>query len=348
MPGRKTNPRILVTVPMRVLMITTEWPSTQNPNAVPFLVRQVEFLRRAGLNVYVFHFKGAGNPFNYLKAWFSFQKVRKKYHPDIIHAQWGQSVIPSLPKNTPLVITYRGDDLEGVINRNGRHGLKSYILRTAGRFVARFADRIMVVSPHLLNKFSTSVPVYVVPSGLDFSKMPNCTKEQAKYKLGLPSGKRIVIFPNSKENKRKNLDLVLKTLDCLPEKDRNRIFFHHAFGMPYELLMLHMKAADFLVFTSLHEGSPNVVKEAIANDVAVVSVPVGDTRVRLENVPGCGVSDDYNPQQLAYLLSKNLDFYPRDGELRSYVTDLDENILVEKVIEVYKEAIDHFNLSVKG
>ena len=50
---------------MRVLMITSEWPTPDNPRLVPFIVRQVEFLRKANVSVDVFSFRGAKNPVNY-------------------------------------------------------------------------------------------------------------------------------------------------------------------------------------------------------------------------------------------------------------------------------------------
>ena len=54
---------------MRVLMVTCEWPDENSPHHVPFIVRQVDFLRRAGVDIDVFSFRGARNPMNYLRAW---------------------------------------------------------------------------------------------------------------------------------------------------------------------------------------------------------------------------------------------------------------------------------------
>ena len=63
-----------------------------------------------------------------------------------------------------------------------------------------------------------------------------------------------------------------------------------------------------LIFTFLHEGSPNVVKEALANDVKVISVPVGDTVERLKSLPGCDVSTKYDYKELSYLIKKNINY----------------------------------------
>lgn len=48
-----------------------------------------------------------------------------------------------------------------------------------------------------------------------------------------------------------------------------------------------LNAADCLLVTSLHEGSPNIVKEAMACNLPVVSVPCGDVVERLDGTyPG--------------------------------------------------------------
>ena len=48
-----------------------------------------------------------------------------------------------------------------------------------------------------------------------------------------------------------------------------------------------MNACDALLFVSMYEGSPNIVKEALACNLPIVSVAVGDVAERLEGVAGC-------------------------------------------------------------
>lgn len=100
--------------PIRVLTITSEWPTPAHPDAVPFIVRQVEFVRRAGIEVDVFAFHGGRKPSNYFRAWRRLRPLLRDGRYDLIHAQFGQSGLLPWPKRHPLVVTFRGCDLLGV------------------------------------------------------------------------------------------------------------------------------------------------------------------------------------------------------------------------------------------
>src|SRR5213592_3232769 len=135
---------------IRVLMITSEWPVPDGrPRTTFFIKRQVEFLQAAGVHVDVFHFKGNGKPWNYVKAWLqAWRRVRRgKY--DLVHAQFGQSGVLAFPKRLPLVVTFRGDDLQGIEDAAGRLTTGGRLLKLASQFVARRADATVVVSEHM-------------------------------------------------------------------------------------------------------------------------------------------------------------------------------------------------------
>src|SRR5437762_944554 len=134
---------------MRVLMITSEWPTSSSPTDVPFVVQHVESLRKAHVDVVVFHFRGRGQASLYFQAW---KAVREQLHHenyDLIHAQWGQSGLLALPKEVPLVVTFRGSDVEGIVNHKKRYTLKGKLLKTISYVVAKCSDEAIVVSPHL-------------------------------------------------------------------------------------------------------------------------------------------------------------------------------------------------------
>ena len=64
------------------------------------------------------------------------------------------------------------------------------------------------------------------------------------------------------------------------------------------MMPVYLSACDVLLLTSAHEGSPNVVKEALACDLPVVSVDVGDVQ-RMRGVDGCVLCADDRPDTIA-------------------------------------------------
>ena len=62
---------------------------------------------------------------------------------------------------------------------------------------------------------------------------------------------------------------------------------HYLRRVPYNQVPVWLNASDVLLLTSLHEGSPTIIKEALACNVPVVSVDVGDVRERIKEIQGC-------------------------------------------------------------
>src|SRR3972149_4202271 len=85
----------------------------------------------------------------------------------LVHAQFGQSGLLALPSRAPLVVTYRGSDLLGIVGTGGRYTRLGRVAQWLARFVARRADAVIVVSEHMKAELPRSVPAMVLPSGLD-------------------------------------------------------------------------------------------------------------------------------------------------------------------------------------
>jgi len=86
---------------LRVLIVTSEWPTPEQPELAPFIVQQVKFLRLAGMEIDVFSFRGAKNPFKYMRAWLEVQRRLRRKRYDLVHAQFGQSGLLVFPKRIP-------------------------------------------------------------------------------------------------------------------------------------------------------------------------------------------------------------------------------------------------------
>lgn len=321
---------------MRVLMITSEWPSLGAPEAVPFVVRQVEYLRRAGVDIEVLHFRGARNPCNYWHAWRQVQERLSNGHFDLIHAQWGQSAIAALPNRVPVVITFRGSDLQGIRDTYGRVTPMGWVLRLASQWVAGRAGAVILVARQLALQLPVGTEYHLIPAGIDLSTFQPMSMMDARVALGLPMDKKLVLFVGGRERIEKRLWLAEDTVALLQVGVPVQLVI--AERVPPKRMPQYMNACDALIVTSSSEGSPNVVKEALACNLPIVSTDVGDVRERIGGVEGCIVCGDDRPKTIASALKTVLD---RGGRIdgRGTVLDLDERLVTQKVIAVYEAAI---------
>jgi teichuronic acid biosynthesis glycosyltransferase TuaC len=96
-----------------------------------------------------------------------------------------------------------------------------------------------------------------------------------------------------------------------------------------------MNACDVLVLASDFEGSPVVIKEAMACNLPVVSVDVGDVAQVIAGVQGCYICRR-EPGDVAEKLSRVLDRLQRtDG--RRAVQHLGVDTTVDSLLRVYEE-----------
>jgi teichuronic acid biosynthesis glycosyltransferase TuaC len=320
---------------LRVLMITSEWPTAELPNSGPFIRQQAELLSSAGVSVDVFRFRGARNPLNYLRAWRQVRNKLSQHSYDLVHAQFGHSGLLALPKQLPLVVTFRGSDLEGIVGSTGGYTFFGRILQIISRRVARIADQVIVVSESLVGHLPNRT-YHLIPSGLDLELFKPLPQESARKQLGLPANKRLILFAADPGNPRKRFALAQSAAARLA--GRLDVELVVASGVPRAKIPIYMGACDVLLLTSLHEGSPNVVKEALACNLPVVSVDVGDVSQRIAGVAGCVLCSDDQPQTIAAGLASVLTERRRiDG--RTVIANLDERILSKSVISVYEQAV---------
>jgi glycosyltransferase involved in cell wall biosynthesis len=331
-----------MTAPIRVLMITSDWPDHASwGGTATFIPRQVDFLRAAGVDVDVFRFHGGGKPARYAAAWFDVQRRLRRNRHDLVHAQFGQSGLLALPKRLPLVVTFRGDDLEGVLSEGtGQLTARGRMLPLLSRAVARRADATIVVSAHLKNFLHRQAQPHVIPSGLDLERFRLIPQAEARRHLGLPPEGRLVLFVGSPTSSRKRYDLARRAVDIV--KRSRPVELVLGWAVPHAQIPYFMNACDALVFTSRQEGSPNVVKEALACNLPVVSVAIGDVPERLRDLAGCEVCADDAPETIAAALIRALDRGARTAG-RERMRELDEHIITERVIGVYRSVLRQAN-----
>ena len=108
-------------------------------------------------------------------------------------------------------------------------------------------------------------------------------------------------------------------------------------GVSNDKVPVWLNASDVLLVTSKHEGSPTVVKEALASGLPIVSVPVGDIPERIAGVAGCYLAEP-DPDDLA----EKLDFvYQRRERLdcRDKLQKLSCGAVAATIEEFYGEVL---------
>jgi glycosyltransferase involved in cell wall biosynthesis len=107
-----------------------------------------------------------------------------------------------------------------------------------------------------------------------------------------------------------------------------------------------MSAADCLLLTSSVEGSPNVVKEALACDLPVVSTDVGDVAELLAGVAPSAVCPP-DASLLARALLECVD-PPRRSNGREVSAALDEEEIASRLLAVYAATRPRRGLRTRG
>jgi glycosyltransferase involved in cell wall biosynthesis len=204
------------------------------------------------------------------------------------------------------VVSFTGEDLLGTRELGIAWWLRSRLGRQISLFAARYADAITVKSENL----KTALPArlrqktIVLPDGVDTDFFTPIGRAEARSRLGW--GNEIVVLFASSGGKRgvKNLPLAEAAVNELRSWGHNAVL-NMMYTATREQVLCMLNAADCLLVTSHHEGSPNIVKEAMACNLPVVSVPCGDVVERLAGVRPGGIAA-YNCRELAAALFEAL------------------------------------------
>lgn len=301
---------------MRILIVA----SLNKSSFAPFIVEQAEALKAMGCEVDFFGLQGKGVK-GYLGNLSALKQKIKDFRPDVVHAHYGLSgLLACLQRKAPVVVTYHGSDINDPKVR--RFSKKAMRLTAWNVFVSRKTLEIA----HPKKKYT------LLPCGIDFSDAQLTERVEARHKMHLDSRKRYVLFAGAFDNEVKNAPLA-KEAAALVEGDAELLELK---GYTREEVTLLMCAVDAFLMTSFTEGSPQVIKEALACGCPIVSVDVGDVKERTEGVEGCYVADTRHPNELADLLRKALAIGKTNGREKMIADGLDNRTVAQRLMEIYK------------
>lgn len=302
---------------MKVLIVA----SYNRGRFAPFILEQAAALKRAGCEMDFFGLQGKGLK-GYLTNLPQLKQKIKEFQPDVVHAHYGLSgLFANLQRQVHVVTTYHGSDI------NERKVLP--FSRMAMRLSAWniFVSRKTMEIAHPKKHYS------LLPCGIDLTELQLAGKSEARQRMHLNASKRYVLFAGAFDNAVKNAPLAKETVARL---DDDRVELIELKDFSREEVTLLMCAADAFLMTSVSEGSPQVIKEAMACGCPIVSVDVGDVKERVVGLEGCYVSESREPQEVAGLLQKAFAFCGKTGGRAKVISDgLDNESIAFRLIQIY-------------
>ena len=303
---------------MKVLVVA----SYNKGRFAPFILEQAEALKHNGCEIAFFGLQGKGIK-GYLKNLSSLKKEVKEFKPDVIHAHYGLSgLFANMQRRIPVVTTYHGSDIND----------KS-VLRFSRMAICLSAWNVFV-STKTLEIAKPKKKHSLIPCGIDLSDLQLTEKSAARQKMNLSAEKKYVLFAGAFDNKVKNAPLAKEAVSLLCDDNVELLELK---GYSRDEVTLLMCAADAFLMTSFTEGSPQVVKEALACGCPIVSVDVGDVKERTRGVEGCYVAMTREPQELAKLLRKAMTYERKTkGRERILADGLDNCQVAAKLTDIYQ------------
>ena len=261
---------------MRVLKITNMYPTTDRPHFGIFVKQETESLRRLGVDVDVLFMDGAASKAAYVSGFRRYWKQLREREYDLVHAHYIFAGIIALSRRPcPIVLTHHGAEV-----------FETWQAPVC-RLFTRWFDSVIVRTEQMRTKLGVS-RAHVIPGGLDFELFRPRPIPEVRRQLGLPEDKRLVLWAGV-DRPDKRFDLALEAMQKLARRVPDAELVKLS-GKPHHLVAQYMSACDVLLLTSDSEGSPNVVKEAMASDLPVVGTAVGDVPELIEGTDGCHVT----------------------------------------------------------
>lgn len=299
---------------------------------------QGESLRKSKINVAYYSITDKGY-YGYFKHILLLRKFLKLHKFDILHAHYGLCGIVSFfaKRQEKLIVSFMGDDLIGSPDSFGKYTAISKILSCVNVFFARrFYDFNIVKSQQLSDIIGKSKRVSIIPNGVNFTDFKPLSSDMCREKLGLEKNKKYILFASNPDRIEKNYKLAKEAVSLIMKFDTELLTVHN---VNRETLNLFYNAADVLLLTSHHEGSPNVIKEAMACNCPIVSVNVGDVKEVIKNVDGCFIALK-DASDIAEKLTFALEFMSRTNG-RQQINNLEDKVIAEKIKFIYNKILNH-------
>lgn len=283
---------------MKILHVTTNYPTPEYPIFGIFVKEQVESLQKIGIDCDVFYCDGKNRGFKqYITYVPSLWKKAMLGGYDIIHCHHALSAIILCLTGAPLfkkvVLSYQNDP---------SHEWGDKCFKFFNVFFKAF------ILKNTSDKYLVYPKMHYLPNGCNQDFFKPMDKLECRKELGWDMDKQYIIYMDSNKGvrtqKRKDrFDETIKILNVKYGYNAEAVVMRN---VKRELIPTYMNAADLHMISSDFEGSPNSVKECMCCNTPVVSTNVGNVAEMIGDIEGAYVVNDFTAEALAEACDKVL------------------------------------------
>ena len=308
-----------------------------------FAKREAHALITLGVECQSFFFNPSSSMISFVQDWNRFRKRALEFDPHIIHAHYGlfTGLLTTLRRFAPTVVTFRGNDL---YRSPHLPRWKDLIGKSMSYFAGARAAAIICVSAKLAELLPTPRlrrKTTIVPESVPLAVFVPSDKGEARRRLDWNLSERIVLFSGKKwpHSLVKRPDLARAAVELTRAEFPTVKLFELDGTISPNDIPNYLNAADCLLVTSETEGGPTIVKEAMACNLPVVSVDVGDVRELLRQVSPSLIVGREIPA-----IANGLVAVLRDGARSNgrniAEREFSEGICAESLLAVYQTVLD--------
>lgn len=312
---------------MKVLLVHSGNAVGGDSARYTFVQEQGRSLEQLGCEVEYFAVVGKGMR-GYLRNVKPLRKKMQEWKPDVVHAHFGlcgMVAVLAARKKVPVVITcHNGETLTKYGN-------------IISSLAIHRADYTICVAQHIYDKLYLKPKTYMIqPCGIDMKDLPLVDKAKAIKEMGLSIDKINILFGGSFSNARKNAPLAQAAIALLKRDDLNLIEMK---GFNRHQVAMLFNACDMLLLPTKSEGSPQVLKEAMACNCPIVATDVADISYLLQGVTNSYVTT-FDPSDVADKIRRVIECGDRtNGRERINELKLDNPQVCETILGIYKEVL---------
>ena len=344
---------------MKLLVIASD----KGGHFVPFIEEQITALQARGVQIVRYGVTGKGIT-GYLRELPALRRYIRKERPDVIHAHYGLcGLLANLQRRIPVVTTYHGSDInQPSILRFSKIAMRlsAWNIFVSKKNVALAMGREGEEAKRQSGKYS------LVPCGINiptpWSEMQHQWVEQLTLNQWVQSvlskDVKNVLFAGAFDNVVKDPELAKEAIACynsamgngkweigngpwaMGEENNRPINLIELKGYNRDQVNALMYNCDALLMTSKTEGSPQVIKEAMACGCPIVSVDVGDVAERTSGVDGCYVVPSREPSAVAEAVKKAIAY---EGKTKGYEhimkSRLENSQVAETIYNIYQQVV---------